>query len=761
MNALKSIIQGTVSPCMADVPTLSPELCRNVSALARTLVAAARSWALYPPDHPAVRGSLERVRHSVAEAADGRPFSFGVTPDTLLIAGVPLTGRDAGAVAEAAAWLHDRDVLELTFLADVTVASLQRLLGVLSEDSRVTRQRGGPAKVWAEQADPSILLEQIDYAHLLEDREVVNPARRKDDLWRAIVRSVLDRRRPMDEATQARMLEISGDVIAIAELARDVIAPHHTPDGSPMVTSQAAAVVAAYRYLLGIVDVLSPERRREVIDNLAAATANLSPHVVMQMLQAPGDAASGSDQAESGAMLTGIVDAFDDAKVAQLLATTLAIEGQASQRLATVFDTIAPDSERKHRVMSLTRQLLREMDFGRQDQFQTLWSSMEELLLSYNERPFVSAQYRAGLDEIGARAEQMATQALPDDLVALIETLGQDNVRRLSVTLLIDLLKLESDPARAPELARDVAALAEDLLLAGDYDSAVAVVSALAEHAANPRAVAYQDCRLALDGLVSTVAFREAAALLEEMSDAEAARFAEVCRHVGPASTDALLPRFESEEATPGRQRAAAIVRAYGVRAVTRLGPLVSSNHWPAQRNAAQLLGDIGVAESVPLLQPLLRGVDARVIAAAVRALAGIKDPSAARCVHTVLRASSGEQRRAVVDALVSERDARVVPVLVRILDDSDPFGADHVIVLETLAALAQVGDDHAVPALTSLMRRKKLLARRKVRAVKTESLSALRAIRTPAAERAITEAAANGDRLLRRLARASQEAHG
>ena len=45
----------------------------------------------------------------------------------------------------------------------------------------------------------------------------------------------------------------------------------------------------------------------------------------------------------------------------------------------------------------------------RQDrQFQTLWSSMEELLLTYNERPFVGVDYKAGLDQVGARAEQMA-----------------------------------------------------------------------------------------------------------------------------------------------------------------------------------------------------------------------------------------------------------------------------------------------------------------------------------------------------------------
>ena len=94
----------------------------------------------------------------------------------------------------------------------------------------------------------------------------------------------------------------------------------------------------------------------------------------------------------------GIADAFDDTKVAQLLATTLAIDGQASERLASVFDTIAPDDERKHRVLNLTRTMLSETTFGKTTQFQTLWTSMEELLLSYNERPFVSQEYRESLD---------------------------------------------------------------------------------------------------------------------------------------------------------------------------------------------------------------------------------------------------------------------------------------------------------------------------------------------------------------------------
>src|SRR5205814_7516574 len=111
----------------------------------------------------------------------------------------------------------------------------------------------------------------------------------------------------------------------------------------------------------------------------------------------------------------------------------------------------------------------------------------------------------------------------PAERMELVERLGQDNVRRLSVRLLIDLLTLEKDPARAPEIARDVAALAEDLLLAGDYESTLAVVTALQTQAADAAAISRQASRVALDGVVSTAPFVETAELLGDMTEADAA----------------------------------------------------------------------------------------------------------------------------------------------------------------------------------------------------------------------------------------------
>ena len=69
---MNELVQRPYSVNMAEVTPLSPELSRSVLALARALVAAARSWALYPPDHPAVATSVDRLRTALA-AATTRP----------------------------------------------------------------------------------------------------------------------------------------------------------------------------------------------------------------------------------------------------------------------------------------------------------------------------------------------------------------------------------------------------------------------------------------------------------------------------------------------------------------------------------------------------------------------------------------------------------------------------------------------------------------------------------------------------------------
>ena len=250
-----------------------------------------RNWTLYPPEHPTVGISVNRLCTAIRESSLGSVFSIGITPDTLMIESASADAAQSG-IAEAAAMLHDRDLLRLTFLGDVPPEAVHALLRMLTlERRRSTGARAVPREIWATAGHPSIAIEQIDYDKMLarEEGDVPEPARR-DDLWRSIVMSIAGGRGAVfDERAQQRLLVIAGSPMDIADTAVAATAAMCAPDGSPMITSQAAVVIAAFRHLTSIVSVMAPDRMTEVMSNIATAATQLNPHVVMQMMQTEDD----------------------------------------------------------------------------------------------------------------------------------------------------------------------------------------------------------------------------------------------------------------------------------------------------------------------------------------------------------------------------------------------------------------------------------------------------------------------------------------
>ena len=245
---------------------------------------------------------------------------------------------------------------------------------------------------------------------------------------------------------------------------------------------------------------------------------------------------------------------------------------------------------------------------------------------------------------------------------------------------------------------------------------------------------------------------RETAALLGDVDEAGWETMRAVITMIGPTSIEALKPVMASEEQTLLVQRAADMIVGFGPAAVVRIAPMVDDDRWFVQRNSAQLLGRIAAPEGVPLLQSLLRRGEPRVARATVSALISIRDPSAARAIHTVLRTATGELRRAVIEALVADRDPRVVPMLGRIIAESQPLGKDHVVVLETLAAIGSVGSETGVPTLAKTIQQRAFFRRRRLRAIKKRGVDALARIGGPQATAALDAAAHTGDRMLKKI---------
>lgn len=726
-----------------------PDLTRKALPVVRALTIGLRASNLYPPEHPALGLAIDRLKAAVAAATAEGSLMIAVTPHTLIIDGASIDTPDT-IVAECARVLHDLDILQLAFIGASPDEALHGLLDTLTLERSERRKRGGPAAIWAEAGHPSIVVEQIDYQELLE-REGEEGIARRDVLWKSIVRSIVAGRRTFTEAEQKRLLEISGDSLAIGELADDCRGAYCNADGSPLVTTQAATVLAVYRHIAATVNVLEPERAAEVMGHFTVATSSLEPTLAFEVL-AMQDAA-----ADPAPIMAALKRTFDEHQVAMLLARALAKAGQATNRLSQILDTMAPDEDRRRRVLRLAGKLLSERDFGSQRPLTDIRNSLEELMLKYDETPFVSAEYRASMDTAAGRAAELAARDLPPEITEWLETLGHENVRDLSSQLLIDLLNIETSPERAAEIASDIGTFAQDLILSGAYGEAKRVVDTLRTVALKKPPIAPEACNKAIESVGRSHALSDSIGLLGEVNAEDAAVIGGLCHSVGSGSVRALVTGFGKEEGGLQSERAAKILASLGPGALPEITLAIDdARKWFVQRQLAQVLGTIGTAAAVPALQTLLRRGDARVLNAVVPALSNIEDPSAARALQTVLRSARGTARDSVVQTLVGMRDARVVPMLARILDESDALGADFDVVLDTLDVIASFKDNRAVRPITGVARQRRWLAWGKTRALRQRALAALVDTGTPDARAALHALVQTGDWQLQRLARAA-----
>ena len=276
---------------------------------------------------------------------------------------------------------------------------------------------------------------------------------------------------------------------------------------------------------------------------------------------------------------------------------------------------------------------------------------MEELLVSYNDKPFVSEAYRAALDGVGGRAERMAARDLPPELPEWIDTLGQDNVRALSVTLLIDLLTLETRRGARRRRSRTTWRRSPKTCCcrAPTSDARVGDARARPSAPARRRRSAATPAGWRSIGSASRSAMRETAALLGDLDDAGAGDDSRRSSTTIGAASDRRAEAGADDRGADARRRARADDAIVGVRragdrppGVARRGPAL------VRRSAtrARLLGRIGARRgacrccSRCCARPI-RASRAR----RCRRSARIHDPAAARAIHTVLRAATGELR--------------------------------------------------------------------------------------------------------------------
>jgi HEAT repeat protein len=734
---------------VTDTPApLAPHDAARLTDFARACKAAARAVMLYPPGHPAITATLGRIAQITAPANLPAPLRITVLTNGLLLDGRSPTRADP-AIGELAVLLHDHLIGEITVNPGGDAEAWRTFLLLVGRAPDAVRAEGGISRLWTTMAGRHVELREIDYTEVLRERSGGEAV-----AWEEAIASCLDgdSLTVSAEAFQG-LLEIVGSEEKLSDLVKALDA--RARDSGRGVGHRTAALVRLLRGIVEHVTQHQPDQLETVLQNAAGAVGQLTPDMMVALLAHRDDAGS-----DASGIVTDVVSHMSDKTIAGFVARNALAEDASIERVAHAFHSLVRDSERRERLVALAHdEASGDTLLGTMPGFEDVWDQVaQKLITGYSDKPFVSEHYARELTNARVKAidvEQVSDDP-PERLSAWLGTVATSEMRRMDLTLVTDLLRIEQDSDRWATLMRPVVALIEDLLLVGDFDAAAELVAALVHetgtHAATNRR---QTALIAIDVLVAGSMMRHIVSHLATIDDAQFERVKAMCVSIGEVLIRPLAEALSTEERSRPRQRLTSILIAFGAAGRREVERLKHSPNAAVRRTAIYLLREFGGSDALPELAGLLNDNEQGVQREAVRAILNIGTDQAYQVLERALTNGSAQSREAIMQSLGAVRDERAAPLFAYILQHVDHRGQLASIYLRAIEALGALKDPAGVPALKQALYRGEWYAPRRTATLRQAVAAALARIDTDEARGVLEEAARTGPRGVRQAARA------
>jgi hypothetical protein len=644
-----------------------------LTEFARTCKAAARAVSLYPGTHPAIQSSLARVVAAATRLAGSSGVTLNVHPNLLVIDGrAPI--RPDPAIAELADLLHDRLIGALRIAGNAQPADWLALLGLLGRAPEDVIAGGGIIKAWTATGRSGFEIHEIDYAEVLRERSGGGAAE-----WDRILAYCLQGQSgaTVDERAAA-LLQVLREVTDASRSARQ------TDD--------------ANRTLQAVVE----------------AAAHLTPEMMLTLLGKARAAGSSEERA-----VATVVERMGDRGIATFVAASVAAERGATGRLAQAFQVLVPDAAQKARLLDLAKAQAERGPLGGESGFEDLWQSAAAMLTSYSDQEYVSTEYDRELSN--ARAQAIEVDRVSDDPPERVQdwlsTVSDAAIRQLDLVLVLDLLRLEDDPAEWRVVASLAAAEAERRVGLADISAALQLTEAIAGDTG------------ALDRLATPRFVRSLVAHLRKEEEKDVEPLNRLVQAVGPRMARSLAEALASEQHDRAILRLRELLVGFGAAGRQSVEQLKSSSNPAVRRMAVDLLRVFGGREALPELASMLDDTDPQVEREAIRAIVQIGTNEAYAVLERALVADSAS-RQTVLQELIGLRDNKAIPLLCYVLKHSPARGKlidVHKQIIEALGGLSPhpestrtlrhvlYGGDWWAPFRTAALRRAAAAALRRI----------------------------------------------
>lgn len=650
---------------------------------ARACRAAARAVSLYPPTHPAIQASLSRLELATARLITAGEVTLTVHPDVLLVEGRSLARPDP-AVAELAGLLHERLVGELRVERAADAGDWLALLLLFTRTPEELVAGGGIAKAWAATGRGHFEIREIDYAEVLRDRGAGDGA-----AWDRIIELCLQGgHASLDERSLSTLAEMLDDGTRLGELL-DRLQEPAAAGGAP-VSARAAALLQLIRHLVAAATERNGRGDRDaVLQTVAAAASRLTPEILLELVTEARSADS-----ERARVASAIVDRIDDPTIASFVARSVIASRGATERLAQAFHALVPELERKQQLLASAREEAAQGAAGREEGFGELWQSAADMLTSYSDEQYVSSAYARELSDARTQALEVERVAddPPDRVQAWLGTVDDGALQALDLALLLDLLRIEPDPAKWEHVAEVAAGEIGRRILLGDFEQARQLTEAIVrERGDEGRESLRGRAESTLDALARGPFVRHLLLQLRKADDKDVEPLNRLCYAIGPRVVSPLAEALAVEENNRAIRRLRELLLGFGAAGRQSVEQLKSSSNPAVRRTAIDLLRVFGGREALPELASMLDDADPQVQREAIRALIQMGTSEAYAVLERALVAGSAA-RETILQQLIGLRDDKAVPLLCHVLNHAAPRGrlvGVHTQIIDALGNLA------------------------------------------------------------------------
>ncbi len=720
---------------------VEPIVEKCVKELSLTL----KTMGIYPSDHPANKASVERLyatMESLFEAAS--EVKLEIAQKNLLVDGQFLD-RTNEIFRDFALQFHRRGVASLTFKKDLNTEELKAFLEVASTEPRMLQKSGGFLKLCQEREISHIDIVEIDYQKVFGVEEEIGEAkeatkvRSDEEIWTDLIRS-------LDLYSGLRLGEVEHNFLLHLEENPDKMATYLERVASKGSLGMSdLGGVAVRRTINSIGNHIFknlPQEKEVHRKRLAEVVSRLDPKLRIQLIDAEIDIEPGQID-----VVTELIPNLSNSVIVEMMTLAVSTEGRVTERLVNLFHKIVPEEERKREIIPVFGDSLADMS-GKED---TLYMRrlIEDLFLSKPAEDFISETYRKALKELNEQISSIS------GMKEYVDSLDERKIEEQASTVLMDLIRLETESTDYVEIAKNLSKAGTDFLLTGRYEKAKEIIEVLIEEAEPEKGGTDKQrnaCKEALEKLRDIGIVHDLVAALRDWGKEKYETIHFILLQMGKIAVVPLLEALGRETDRSLRKKIISVIVGLGEEAIPEIVGRFSDKNWYVVRNMVRILREIGTEKAVRYLDIPLRHKDPRVRKEVVYALSGIGGKEAFNLVSRMADDPDEDVRRGAIKYLGVMRNKGAVPLLVKLIAQRNPFGRKNSLIISGIEALGEIGGEEAVPGLIRLLKKSTIFARKRNDEVGIAAATALEKIGNEQAMEALVRGTRNRRNIVRQV---------